>query len=180
MWSIDNLQKERDFLGHTETVGTLRFSPDSKTIASGSDDHTIRIFSVIQGVCQHELKDHSGSVRSVCFSPDGTMLASGSEDKTVRLWNIESGYRCDAVLKGHKREVRAVAFHKQDSKILASGGSDSIIIIWNVSTSQCVRQLLGHSNWVTSLDFSPNGDKLASSSTDKKVFIWNFSTAIQL
>ncbi|MBP5977609.1 hypothetical protein HW132_34105, partial [Brasilonema sp. CT11] len=57
------------------------------TIASGSDDETVRLWN-LNGQLLRSFKGHSSSVKSVVFSPDGKTIASGSADNTVRLWNL--------------------------------------------------------------------------------------------
>jgi hypothetical protein len=71
------------------------FSPDGKTIASGSYDSasgsydsTVKLWN-LSGQLLHTLKGHSGYVSSVVFSPDGKTIASGSSDGTVKLWNMD-------------------------------------------------------------------------------------------
>ncbi|WP_414590255.1 WD40 repeat domain-containing protein, partial [Scytonema sp. PCC 10023] len=63
------------------------FSPDGKTIASGSVDNTVRLWN-LNGQLLKTLSGHGSSVRSVAFSPDGKTIASGNNDNTVRLWNL--------------------------------------------------------------------------------------------
>ncbi|MCI0560718.1 MAG: WD40 repeat domain-containing protein, partial [Nitrososphaera sp.] len=70
-------------------VNCIAFSPDGKTLASGSSDMTVRLWDVQTGALKWTLTEHSGSVNSVAFSPDGKTLASSSEDRTVRLWDIK-------------------------------------------------------------------------------------------
>ena len=73
---------------HTDSVNSVAFSPDGKTLASGSDDGTIRLWDVKSGRSLRELTGHSDYVMSVAFSPDSKTLASGSEDNTIRLWDV--------------------------------------------------------------------------------------------
>ena len=74
--------------GHSSDVTSVCYSPDGKTLASGSNDKTVRIWDVMSGECVHVLNGHSSYVFSVCYSPDGKTLASGSRDQTVRIWDI--------------------------------------------------------------------------------------------
>ncbi|MEH2102529.1 MAG: hypothetical protein V7K76_22815, partial [Nostoc sp.] len=58
-----------------------------KTIASASDDKTVKLWN-LQGQELQTLKGHSSGVSSVAFSPNGKTIASASDDKTVKLWNL--------------------------------------------------------------------------------------------
>ena len=70
-------------------VTTLLFSPDGKTIASGSADYTVRLWNAETGELMHTLTGHAYTVQSVSFSPDGSIVASGSDD--IRIWDANTG-----------------------------------------------------------------------------------------
>jgi serine/threonine protein kinase len=69
---------QHTLVGHTEKVNSVAFSPDSKRVASGSGDRTLRVWDVQTGAVRLTLKGHTGAVCSVAFSPDGKRLASAS------------------------------------------------------------------------------------------------------
>ncbi len=76
--------------GHKWDVRTIAFSPDGKTLASGSVDMTVRLCDTVTGQHKQTLTGHTGTIYHVVFSPDGKVLASASLDDTVRLWDTET------------------------------------------------------------------------------------------
>ncbi|AVH72605.1 nSTAND1 domain-containing NTPase [Nostoc sp. 'Lobaria pulmonaria (5183) cyanobiont'] len=160
--------------GHSSSVWGVVFSPDGKTLASGSDDNTIKLWDVSTGKAIKTLTGHSSMVISVVFSPDGKTLASGSDDNTIKLWDVSTG-KAIKTLTGHSSMVISVVF-SPDGKTLASGSDDNTIKLWDVSTGKAIKTLTGHSSRVLSVVFSPDGKTLASGSDDKTIKLWDVST----
>lgn len=77
--------------GHSDWVRSVAFSGNSKLVASGSSDETVRIWDIEKWQCLQTLEGHSNWVQSVAFSGNLKLVASGSGDKTVRIWDIEKG-----------------------------------------------------------------------------------------
>ena len=165
-----------DVAGHTKSVFSLAFKPNSYLLASGSADDTIRLWDVGNNNGRHvrTLRGHTDAVWSVAWSPDGRTLASASSDGTVRLWNPNNGINF-AVLRGHTEAVYSVAW-SPDGRILASGSADDTIRLWNPDTHGTRRVLRGHTNNLYTLAFHPNGQTLASASQDSTIHLWHPDT----
>ncbi|MBD2067173.1 NACHT domain-containing protein [Leptolyngbya sp. FACHB-671] len=159
---------------HESRVWSIAFSPDGKTLVSGSEDKTIKLWNANTGECQQTLLGHTNWIKSVVFSPDGRSLASGSFDQTVKLWDTETG-NCLNTLQAHSSTVTSVSF-SPDGQKLASSSYDQTIKLWNLKTGQCIRTLQGHSNRVWSVAFSPDGRLLASGGDDHAAKLWDVET----
>ncbi|KAM7209924.1 hypothetical protein V8F06_014694, partial [Rhypophila decipiens] len=162
--------------GHSYSVTSVAFSPDSKLVVSGSGswDQTIKIWDAVTGTCTQTLAGHSSDVCSVAFSPDSKLVVSGSDDKTVKIWDAVTG-TCTQTLAGHSGYVCSVAF-SPDSKLVVSGSWDQTIKIWDAVTGTCTQTLAGHSGYVHSVAFSPDSKLVVSGSDDKTVKIWDAVT----
>ncbi len=169
LWEVIYRIREANRLeGHREGVMSIAFSPDGKTIASSSDDHTIKLWN-LEGKELLTLTGHSNRVMSVTFSPDGKAIASGSGDRTIKLWNLEGKELL--TLTGHSNWVNSIAF-SPDGKTIVSSSGDRTIKLWNLEGKELLT-LTGHSNEVNSIAFSPDGKTIASSSDDHTIKLWN-------
>ena len=150
-------------------IASPRLCADGRRLASGSADHTARIWDVATGRCERVLEGHTKQVYGVAFSPDGTRLATASFDTTGRIWDVATG-RTAAVLQGHQKEVRCVAW-SPDGKLVATGSYDRSIRFWGADGS-ALPSVEGLENYVMSLTFTADSSTL--------LFTWGGETGDQV
>lgn len=90
----------RTFIGHTDYVTAIAFSPVGSRLASGSSDRTVRIWDLTTETLPQTLDGHTQRVTTVTFSLDGLQLASSSADRTIRVWDSMTGAP-RRLLEGH-------------------------------------------------------------------------------
>jgi small GTP-binding protein len=156
--------------GHTDTVFSIAFDPQGRTLASGSEDTTVRVWEVASGKLLRTLKRHTKLVWSVAFDAVGRTLASGSADETVRLWEPATG-KLLRTLRGHKDSVTCVAFDGADCT-LASGGHDTTVRLWEAASGKLLHILRGETNLVNSVAFDAHDHTMASGNADRTVRLW--------
>jgi WD40 repeat protein len=157
---------------HTSWVMSVKFI-DDRTLASCSDDCSIKIWDLEKGECIETFPlEHKNRIWSIDFDRVNLRLASGSEDRMVCLWDYEIR-ECLNLLQGYNNKICSIAFCP-DSSILASGSDDRFIRIWDDAPNvvEPIKYISGHDDRVWSVTFSPNGEYLASGGCDKIISIW--------
>jgi WD40 repeat protein len=171
VWEQGGKILHRVWQAHTDTTYALAFSPDGRSLVSGSWDDTIKQWDLESGALLWSGL-HTHGALSVAFAPDGSLLATGGNDATVRLWDLQSDVQVQTL--PHPSPILSVAW-SSDGRLLASGDFEGCIRLWEIQKTQpatCVAVLAGHTNRVRGLAFAPDSSILASASWDWTVKLW--------
>ena len=163
-------------LRHGSPVTSVAFAPDGKLLASGSWDHTIRLWDAATGRLVRLIQPKEGWIWSVAFSPDGRLLATGGDHRgrKVRLWEVATG-KCVATLAGHADAIHAVAFAPH-GKTLVTACYDGTTRVWEIATEKELFQFSAGESRLNAAAFSPDGKLLATADHTNAVRLWDAAT----
>ncbi|GHE96232.1 hypothetical protein GCM10018785_71510 [Streptomyces longispororuber] len=174
LYSAAGLPLRHRITGYADEVSSVVFSPDGRTLATGGDEGTVRLWNTANGKAYASITAAAGMDGHVAFSPDSKTVASGDAASVVRLWDVASGEPRSA-LTGHTEGLEDLAF-SPDGQVLATGGGDGKVILWNVAKGTDREVLVGHTGSVTGLVFSSDGRALATGDDEGKVLLWDVAT----
>ena len=139
-WRTSDFTKEDDVPLDENSLSTLAFTPDSRSVLTAGTEGVVQVRDAVTGDLRTSFGSHPSAVREIAISPDGRTAASVTvEDPVVRLWDIP-GRKLEAVLTGHGASLNEVVF-APDGSMLASAGTDTDVGVWRLDPDAVVRQL---------------------------------------
>ncbi|KAG0047029.1 Target of rapamycin complex subunit lst8 [Gryganskiella cystojenkinii] len=192
VWYLQQLDEQGSLCsvileGHSSRVEIVCFSPDALQLASYSFDNTIRVWDIELRTAIFILEgDTSRSISCLAWSPDGECILSSSfREGTLWMWKAKSG-EMSRVWEKVLPSVLEVGYSAPDGRYLIVC-LHKIVCIWDVQQdcrgygdghkwTKPIITLRGHTATVTKAAFSPNGQWIATSSSDRSVRLWEART----
>lgn len=198
VWNADTGQHIRTYRGHARkhdfvlpipAVYTVRWSPDSKRIASAGNSASIQIWDPTNGQKIVTYEGHSRVLPSIFhteWSPDGRRIASTNVslsffEEAVHVWDANDGHR---LLKINLRDTLikptspgGIAWSPDGMRIAAAWGQT--VQIYNVDTGKRILTYDDHTGWISTVRWSPDGKYLASTESHN-IHVWDAITGITL
>jgi len=182
----------REFEGHAGRIFSASLSHNGRTLATSSQDNTIRFWKTESGTESRQIPIADDAVlelgkwlpydmtAQVAFSPEKQMLAVAMPDYSIRLWETASGKELHR-LNGHEDKIQSLAFSK-DGRYLVSGGRDKKVRVWETQfgSSMRVYSYPGHTSWIECVAFSPDYQTVVSGSQDQTVRVFHLPARGQL
>jgi len=153
--------------GHSDGVLSVSFSPCGKFLASGSEDNTIKLWSLPEGINISSIAAHGGNVNSVHCSPDCATIVSAGWDKTVKLWKI-ADCSLERSLEGHDSSVNCALAVEAGTTII-SASDDSTVKIWDAKSGSLRTTIKPELGDVKAAALSPNAALLALGGAELKI-----------
>jgi WD40 repeat protein/tRNA A-37 threonylcarbamoyl transferase component Bud32 len=161
-------------LWHDSAVSAVAFSPDGRSLVTGSMDKTARVWDVESGLPRGEPMRHEHFVQAVAFSPDEKSVLTGSMDGTARLWDAATGKPRGQPMR-HDGSVFGAAF-SPDGKWILTSSADKTVRMWDANTTQPPGEPFPHVNSRFAAAFSPDGGAFLTSSSYNVLQLWSTDT----
>ncbi|XP_042903129.1 echinoderm microtubule-associated protein-like 2 isoform X6 [Parasteatoda tepidariorum] len=167
--------------GHTEEIWALAVHPSQSQFISGGHDHFIHMWDTMS----HSVvwsKDIGEAVQSACFSPDGSVLALATSSGR---WSVlDATTRQVYSMHADGNEVIDCIRFSPDGRFLAVGSHDNYIYVYQVD-DECkkynrIGRCMGHSSFITHLDWSEDSTYIQTSSGDYELLYWNAGVCRQV
>lgn len=173
VWSIGEAQPVGSLVGHREGILDAIWSLDGGQVVTASRDGTAQVWNAQNGQLIVALPHDDTVASSAVYSPDGGMIITGAWDRKIRMWNASS-YELVREFFAHSHDITSIA-PSPDGATLAVAAETGDIWLWSMA-GQPTSVLRGHTDWVRSIVWSQDGNRLVSGSDDDSIRLWDTSS----
>lgn len=155
-------------------ISSVAISPDGRLLATGGDDHVVRIWELDEAEVSARLLGHNDWVRAASFSPDGRLLATAGNDRQIRLWSMSESTQSQTIPE-IGQNICALAF-SPDGRLLAAAGFEETVVVYDVESGRVVHRLAAPGPDMRAVEFSPDGRQLAVAGRSGTIRTWDIGS----
>jgi WD40 repeat protein len=169
-------------------IRSCGWSPDGKQVAGGTAAGVLYLWDYQSGELLHTLVGHEADemINALEWSPDGTKIATACDDGTARVWDAVTGETLFVLAHEAPASVWSAVWSPDGTRLLTTSGSDDFgaedntIRVWDADTGEDLLVIRGHTSQVVLGTWSPDGQRIASSSSDGTTRVWDAETGEEL
>jgi WD40 repeat protein len=182
IWKIDTGELWCTFR-QRDMISSVAFSPDGTKVATGSFDHTVRIWRFLSQPTTEPAAAYDGEIMSMQFSTDGRQLAVATNERAVRLWNVQSeemgeGVLVPSLLPGNSAWAASIALSRDGKKVVIAMFGN--VWIWDTERDGILAELATTGvivrrqfNMASGIAISPNEQVIVTGSIDETARVWD-------
>ncbi|CAG8465066.1 6401_t:CDS:10 [Gigaspora rosea] len=163
---------------HDKDINSIAVAPNDKIFATGSQDKTVKIWSVDDGKLLGICSGHKRGVWSVQFSPVDQTIVTSSGDKTIKIWST-TDFSCLKTFEGHTNTVLKALFLTSGTQLM-SCGSDGLLKLWTIKSNECIATLDNHTEKIWALTARKDENVVASGGADSLINLWEDCTTEEM
>ena len=176
IWKLQSGETLRVLRGHQNAVLSITFINGGEQLISTSIDRTLRIWDIESGVTLRVLQGHSSAVTDSVYN--NGLVFSSENNGQINVWNTRDNQNMK--IFDVDTEPLSVAI-SPDGKSIATGYTSGNLTLHSLPDFDVIWELNGaHGNYINRLDFSPDGQMLASGSYDNTIRVWRTSDGYKL
>ncbi len=172
-WDVKNASIEMEYNGHEKGIICFERIND-KIIATGAGDGKIMLWDESSGRIEKVIDAHREPIFDLALSNDGKLLASSSWDGVINFWDTESWEKYQYIYN-EGASAYSIEFASNDA-YLVTGLLDKTLKLLEVETKRFVKEFVGHTNNVTSIQV--NGNEILTTSWDGKIILWDLYSGL--
>lgn len=164
-----------EIVGHNDDVNDAYWSPDGKTIVSGSDDGQVIVWNSSNAefpVYSIDWDYSVGDINSVQWNSDGTKILSGNQNSSVNIWDI-SDSKLEIIRISKELDQVNIADWSFDDTQIAIGTNTGKVLIFDSIEKKLQMSLNLNAGSIVDLDYNPVKDLIAISFSNGSLVIWN-------
>ncbi|XP_006819827.2 WD repeat-containing protein 88-like [Saccoglossus kowalevskii] len=173
-WEHEDLAqvKIKVMRGHKDSVTGCQFCCDDTKVLTCSNDKTCILWDIESGKPVQTYEGHARFVTSCSMKHDNTKFVSSSWDKTVTMWDVETA---KILWQGHHDGIVTCCKFSNNGKYVVSGSDlDYALNVWNAKDGSLIHHRTNHhKSTIASCSFSPNDERVCTTSMDKTTKIWD-------
>ncbi|XP_034217292.1 autophagy-related protein 16 isoform X1 [Prunus dulcis] len=163
MWDTNTGQLNHTLHGCIGSVLDITITHDNRSIIAASSSNKLYAWDVRSGRVRHTLTGHMDKVCAVDVSNSSRHVVSAAYDRTIKVWDLQKGYCTNTII--FPKNCNALCF-SMDGQTICSGHVDGNLRLWDIEKGKLLSEVAAHSNAVTSISLSRNGNVVLTSGRD--------------